>query len=251
MSPSVPTHVLTIAIDGPAGAGKSTIARLLARRLAIPYLDTGAMYRAVGLIALREGIELPLTEHTSLQAAEIAGSDRVRLVSVDATNRVLVDGQDVTDEIRTQECAMMASAVSAVPEVRHELVKLQRRIAAIAGGVVEGRDIGTVVLPAADLKVFLTASADERARRRTEDLQATDKGVTVDDVRRQQAERDRQDTRRAASPLQVAPGAIVVDSTGVAPEAIVERLASELERRLDVALDRHGMDTVRSRNHGS
>jgi len=244
-------RAVTIAIDGPSGAGKSTIARLLADRLGVPYLDTGAMYRAVGLLAHRNGIRAPLDDDARERVARLAQQHPVKLVLTSDGTRVVVDDEDVSDEIRTAEAAMMASAVSAVPGVRRELVRQQQSLAAANGGVVEGRDIGTVVLPDADLKVFLTASANERARRRTGDLRDRGEDVDVDAVREQQARRDRQDTTRGASPLQVARGSVVVDTTDLSPAEVVDRLLEELERRRQSPLDTSGREPVRSRNHGS
>jgi cytidylate kinase len=251
MSTSHPDHPVTIAIDGPSGAGKSTIARMLADRLGVPYLDTGAMYRAIGLLAHREGIRVPLDDRDSERVGDLAMQHPVELAVTPHGTRVFVDGQDVSDEIRSADAAMMASAVSAVPAVRHALVLQQQAIAAENGGVVEGRDIGTVVLPDADLKVFLTASADERARRRTEDLRERGEDANVASVREQQARRDRQDTTRGASPLQVARGSVVLDTTDLGPSDVVDRLVEELESRRRLTLDTCGEDPVRSRNHGS
>ena len=165
--------------------------------------------------------------------------------------RLLVDGDDVSHDIRSAECAMMASAVSAVPGVRTALVRRQQELASEAGGVVEGRDIGTVVLPDADLKVFLTASPDERAQRRVNDLRDRGEEIDVEAVREQQAHRDRQDTSRGTSPLQVAPGSVVVDTTRLSPDEVVDRMIDELERRREDQLDTSGEYPVRSRNHGS
>ncbi len=242
---------VTIAIDGPSGAGKSTIARLLAERLGVPYLDTGAMYRAIGLLAHREGIRAPLRDDDRDRVSRIAEQHPVELVSTSDGTRVMVGDEDLSEEIRSGEAAMMASAVSAVPGVRRALVRQQQALAVRNGGVVEGRDIGTVVLPDADLKVFLTASAHERARRRTDDLRERGEDVDVASVREQQARRDRQDTTRGASPLQVARGSVVVDTTDLAPSEVVDRLLDELESRRQRLLDTSGEEPVRSRNHGS
>ena len=188
---------LLIAIDGPSGAGKSTVARLLASRLGVPYLDTGAMYRAVGLLATRSGLEPPFDEADEARLLELAEDHEIELVGSEGNGiRVLLDGEDVSGLIRTPECALMASAVSAVSGVRRALVRVQRRIGRENGGVMEGRDIGSVVFPDATLKVFLTASADDRAERRRLDL--LDKGIesTVEEIKRQQHQRDLQDTSR-------------------------------------------------------
>ena len=251
MSRTHSVRPVTIAIDGPSGAGKSTIARLLAERLGVPYLDTGAMYRAIGLLAHRDGIRAPLGDDDRDRVTRIAEQQPVELVSTPDGTRVMVGGEDLSEEIRSGEAAMMASAVSAVPGVRRALVRQQQALAVRSGGVVEGRDIGTVVLPDADLKVFLTASANERARRRTDDLRGRGEDVDVESVREQQARRDRQDTTRGASPLQVARGSVVVDTTDLAPSEVVDRLLDELESRREQPLDTSGEEPVRSRNHGS
>lgn len=220
---------LIIAIDGPAGAGKSTIASLLADRLGIPYLDTGAMYRAVALLALRDGLSEPLGEDAPARIVELLDEHEIEVIQNEGGVQVLIDGSDVGQALRTPECSMMASRVSAVGQVRRRLVALQRELGMRSGGVMEGRDITSVVFPDATLRVFLTASQDERARRRLNDLKRLDEAVTLDEVRRQQIQRDRQDTTRAESPLHVATGVVVLDTTGLSPGEVVERLVSELE----------------------
>ncbi len=222
---------MVVAIDGPAGAGKSTVARMLAARLGVPYIDTGAMYRAVGLLAMREGLEPPFDDPVVRERLGIlAREDAIEVVPSPGGTQVLVDGEDVSEAIRSPEAAAMASAVSAVPEVRRALVPLQRRLAEERGGVMEGRDIGSVVLPDADLKVFLTATAAERARRRYQELQARGVDVSIEAVRREQAQRDLQDTARADSPLMVAEGAVVLDSSRMSPEEVVGWILARLER---------------------
>jgi cytidylate kinase len=227
-TPQKPTRKILIAIDGPAGAGKSTVAARLAERLGLPYIDTGAMYRAVALLALRGGLTMPLDVAAGRHVPEVM---REHVIDVDvgpSGTSVEIDGIDVSSEIRTPECSMMASAVSAIPEVRKALVPLQRALAARSGGVMEGRDIGTVVLPEADLKFFLTASADERALRRHRDLSRGHSSMTLDEVLRQQRQRDLQDTSRTESPLQVARGSVVIDTTGLSLEEVVDRLLAEV-----------------------
>ncbi|MEE4272194.1 MAG: (d)CMP kinase [Thermoanaerobaculales bacterium] len=241
---------LIIAIDGPSGAGKSTVARLLASRLGLTYIDTGAMYRAVGLLAARAGIELPLDDKDAAAVAELAATHRIELSGTGMDLHVLLDGEDVSEVIRTPECALMASAVSAVSAVRRALVAIQRRIGLESGGVMEGRDIGSVVFPDAVLKVFLTASPAERARRRQADLHAKGIEATVDDVRREQHQRDLQDSTRSDSPLHVARGSIVVDTSESSLDEVVARLLAELAQRMENRLDTIGGNTIRSRNHG-
>ncbi len=227
-TPIKPPRKILIAIDGPAGAGKSTVAAGLAERLGLPYIDTGAMYRAVALLALRGGVTMPIDDAAARRVPELMDEHVIDIeVGSDGT-RILIDGADVSPEIRTPECSLMASAVSAIAEVRKALVPLQRGLAARSGGVMEGRDIGTVVLPDADLKIFLTASADERALRRHRDLSTGENPISLDEVLRQQRQRDLQDTSRAESPLQVARGSVVIDTTGLTFDEVVDRLLAEV-----------------------
>jgi cytidylate kinase len=198
--------VTVVAIDGPAGAGKSTVARGLAKELGFTYLDSGAMYRSVALAALRAGKD----------PADLAAA-----VKIELGDRVRLDGEDVTDEIRRPEVSEAASKAAADPRVRAAMVVQQQALLASGDWVAEGRDIGTVVAPHADLKVFLTADPAERARRRADEL-----GADVSTVRAEQALRDQRDRERETSPLEVAPGAIVCDTTGIGPDEVVQRLAT-------------------------
>jgi cytidylate kinase len=201
---------MIIAIDGPAGAGKSTVARAVAEALGATYLDTGAMYRCVALAAVR-----------SAQApAAVAGEVRLSI-----GERVLLDGEDVSEAIRTPEIADAASQAAADPVVRTAMVAEQRRLMRDGDWVAEGRDIGTVVAPSAEVKVFLTASADERARRRAAQL-----GLDVATVLADQALRDERDSHREHSPLAPAPGAIQLDTTGLALPEVVARIVALAER---------------------
>jgi cytidylate kinase len=207
-----PVRALVIAIDGPAGAGKSTVGRALARRLGLEYLDTGAMYRAVTFAALRRGLD-PADDDDVAKVCE--GLD----LSVD-DNQVTVDGVDATVEIRGREVTAAVSAVAANSRVRSELVRRQREwVAAREGGVIEGRDIGSVVFPDAALKLYVTASPRVRAERRVAEI-----GGNVDDVEASIIERDRKDSSRTDSPLTEASGAVVVDTSGMSIDEVVEHL---------------------------
>lgn len=242
---------LVIAIDGPAGAGKSTVAKALAQRLGIAYLDTGAMYRAVALLAMRHGYRLPLEATDGPAIAALAGNAVLEVGTDPDDRRVMLDGEDVTEAVRSPECSQMASAVSVVPEVRRIMVEIQRRLGEQAGGVLEGRDIGSVVFPDATLKVFLTASPHERARRRTEDLRSRGVETPLEAVLEEQRQRDLRDTTRSESPLHVAPGSVVLDSSGLAVDEVVERIVEILRHGPVKQLDSYGPSAVRSRNHGS
>jgi cytidylate kinase len=202
-----------VAIDGPSGSGKSTVARGVADALGFDVLDTGAMYRAVTLAALERGVDPADADACALVA------DEIRL---EVGDLVLLDGRDVTSAIRSPEVTATVSQVSAHPAVRRELVERQRAwVASRSGGVVEGRDIGTVVFPDATVKVFLTASDEERARRRQRDEHAADRAVVVDEVREDLARRDRKDSDRKVSPLRAAVDALTIDTTGRSVEDVV------------------------------
>jgi cytidylate kinase len=214
-----------VAIDGPAGAGKTTVAIALARRLGLPHLDTGAMYRAITLKALRTGT--PTDDGPSLsrlcEATDIVLAD----------GRVEVDGEDVTSEIRSAAVTAAVSSVSSFSGLREHMVERQRRFVAEEGAVVEGRDIGSVVLPDADLKVYLTASPQERAQRRAAELQAAGGRRTADKILTEILARDATDSGRAASPLKVADDAVVVDSTDRSIDEVVGCILELLEERCE------------------
>lgn len=209
------------------GSGKSTVAREVARRLGFRYVDTGAMYRAVAVAALRRGISPDDAEGLARLAREM----RLQIEpAADGTSRVLIDGEDVTAALRSVEVNRVVSRVARVPGVRDALGGIQRSLGASGGVVMEGRDIGSVILPAAEVKVFLTASAEERARRRQAELAAAGQVVPLEDVRRIEAEDDQAAMSREVAPLRVAPDAVVIDSTRFTVEQVVEQILALAER---------------------
>ncbi|MGI6325613.1 MAG: (d)CMP kinase [Saccharofermentanales bacterium] len=217
---------ITIALDGPSGAGKSTVAGLLAKKLGILHLDTGAMYRAVGLKALRTG----LTTDDEEAVRRMLETTKLEVILSEDRQRVLLDGEDVSTAIRTPEASLAASDFSKLPVVRHKLVELQRQMADRQSLILDGRDIGTYVLPQATCKIFLTAEPAERARRRLLDLQASgDHSATLEQVLQDIEYRDRQDAGRALAPLRQAEDAILVDSTDCSVEEVVDRITSYIK----------------------
>ena len=219
-----------VAIDGPAGAGKSTVSKLLARRLGFALVDTGAIYRSVALMARREGI----ASDDDARLGELLARIHIHFQVVGEENRVFLDGQDVSAEIRAPEISMGASQVSSRPVVRAGLLALQRRLALEAekGAILEGRDIGTVVFPDADAKFFLQASPEVRARRRFEELFQKGVEATLEQVLADQMQRDRDDSARAVAPLKAAEDAIRVDSSSIPLSEVVHEMESEIQRRL-------------------
>lgn len=211
---------ISIAIDGPAGAGKSTVARMLAQRLGYVYLDTGALYRTIAIAAKEAGIASD--DAAGLKA--LCARSKIRLVREGHIEYVELNGRKVGNEIRTPEIGRLSSDVSKIPEVRAALLNLQRGLAKEGGVVMEGRDIGTVVLPNAELKFFLSASVDERARRRWKELQERGEKVPLQQIKEEVLKRDKQDSERAISPLKKSKEAIEIDTTNHSVDEIVTKM---------------------------
>ncbi|MEK7341092.1 MAG: (d)CMP kinase [Candidatus Binatota bacterium] len=216
-----------MAIDGPAGAGKSTVAKRLAKELGYTYMDTGAMYRAFAWKVMKEGIDL--SDEKKLERA--LQDTSIELLEQDGRSSVLLNGVDVTDRIRTPELSQLASRVSTSKIVRERMVELQRDMGSHGGVVAEGRDIGTVVFPNAEVKVFLDASSEERARRRFEELRSQGREVTVEETLEEMEQRDRRDRERDVAPLRKAEDAVVIDSTQAGVDGVVGRIMQEIKRK--------------------
>ena len=216
---------MIIAIDGPSGSGKSTLGRMLARELNLLYIDTGSMYRAVALAV----IEARIDPADSEAVTTLANSADIDLEGEPDSLKVLLDGREITEEIRTESVTAMSSVVSSIPGVRRAMVERQRAMGQ-RGAVLNGRDIGTVVFPDADIKFFLIAKAEERAERRfKEDLQ-TNVGVSLEQTMSEMIERDWRDSTRADSPLKIADDAIVIDSSGLSIDEVFERMMEHVHR---------------------
>ena len=218
---------MIVAIDGPAASGKSTVARALARRLGMGYLDTGAMYRSIAWLAIKRGV--PLEDDAALTALAEASPVTLTGEPGSGLSVVFVDGVDVSTAIRTPEIDSAVSAVARVPALRRIMVDAQREAATGADYVVEGRDIGTVVFPDADVKAFITASAEERARRRAADERAAGLMPSVDDTLTRLQARDHKDSSREASPLMTADDAFLIDTTGMSVEQVVDTIVELVE----------------------
>lgn len=219
--------MISIAIDGPSGAGKSTLARSLAQKLGYVYVDTGAMYRSIGLFALKSGV-------APSDAAGVEGllsACKLSLCYRDGVQRILLNNVDVSDEIRTEQVSMAASQVSAYPAVRAFLLETQRSLAREQSVVMDGRDIGTVVLPNAQVKIFLTADDEVRARRRYEELCAKGDSVTYEEVLADVRQRDYNDTHRTAAPLRQAEDAVLVDTSDCGLEESLARLLKVVQQK--------------------
>ena len=209
-----------VAIDGPAGAGKSTIAKVVAKKMGYVYVDTGAMYRAMALYFIRKGIK---AEDTETISTECKNAD-ISITYMDGAQVVLLDGENVNGYIRTEEVGNMASATSVNGEVRKKLVELQQKLAAKENVVMDGRDIGTVVLPNAEVKVYLTASSAVRAKRRFLELQAKGEDADIEKIEQDIIERDHRDMTREISPLKQAEDAVYLDSSDMTIEEVVQKI---------------------------
>lgn len=223
--------VIAVAIDGPAGAGKSTIARAAAKQLGFIYVDTGALYRTIGLAAYRRGTNGTDTAGIIKMLPEIS----VDLTYQDGVQSVLLDGEDVSSCIRTPQISVYASQVSAIPEVRAYLLDVQRQMAQERSVIMDGRDIGTVILPNAQVKIFLTASAEARAERRCEELREKGEQVTVQEVLAEMQARDEKDTSRAVAPLRQAADAVRIDTSALtltqSIEAVLQAIRTVIEEK--------------------
>ncbi len=220
--------MISIALDGPAGAGKSTVAKGVAKELGFIYVDTGALYRTVGLKFLREGYDTTL----DCDIEAILKTIEVDIKFIDGAQHVFLNGEDVSDEIRTPDASMMASAVSAKPPVRAFLLEMQRKLARENNVLMDGRDIGTVVLPNATLKFFVTATAEERANRRYKELLEKGMNVNYDDIYKDIETRDYNDSHREIAPLKPAEDSIMFDTTGNTLEQSVEQLLKIIKERI-------------------
>lgn len=218
---------MIIAIDGPSGAGKSTLAKRLAKELNFIYLDTGAMYRALALKVLREGVDLA----DDGKLAELIRVTEIDLADRDGKLVVLLDGRDVAGEIRTPEVSQMASKVSALRRVRERMLELQRDMGRRGSVVAEGRDIGTVIFPHAEVKIFLDASVRERARRRYDEIKAGGPAADLADTLREIEERDRRDSERAIAPLRKAADSMVIDSSSLDADTVAARALAEIKKK--------------------
>ncbi len=237
MADTIPA--LKIAIDGPAGAGKSTVAKLAAKKLGYLYLDTGAMYRAATVLALRKGLSMEEPEEIAAAVSQ-AKIDLVPATNADGSPllKVFLDEEEITFEIRSREVSLLVSPLSTIAAVRDSLVEQQRRLSQLGGVVLDGRDIGTVVLPNAEVKIFLTASAAERAKRRLKEFESRGENVEFDTVLKEIVERDRRDSTREIAPLKKAEDAHEIITDGMTINEVVEKV---------LGLCAHAKKTERSR----
>ena len=219
---------LNIAIDGPSGAGKSTIAKAAAKELGFLYVDTGAMYRAIALFAYRNGI----TKENKLDVISLLPRLNIQLKYIDRLQHVFLNGEDVSEQIRQHHISMLTSEISSIPEVRSFLLDLQRDIAEKNNLIMDGRDIGTVILPNAQVKIFLTASEEARAMRRFLELKEKGENIEYDKVLEDVRNRDINDTQRAAAPLKMAEAAVFIDTTEKSLEQSIEAVTSIIKERI-------------------
>lgn len=224
---------INIAIDGPGGAGKSTISKEVAKRLGIIYVDTGALYRTVGYFARENGLSLADVKVSEL-ITPLLNKITIEIGYVEGTQHVYLNGEDLGDKIRQPDISMYASAVSSVPNVRAFLLETQKELAKKNSVIMDGRDIGTVILPNADVKIFLTASSEARAERRYRELVAKGQNVKYEDVLNEMNERDHADSTRAAAPLKAADDAILFDNSGYTFEGSVEHVISLIKEKTGV-----------------
>jgi cytidylate kinase len=217
---------LIIAIDGPSGAGKSTLGRMLARALNLLYIDTGSMYRAVALAVMESSVNA----NDEVAVGSLASRVNIDLRGDPESLRVFLEGRDVTDQIRSDEVTDLSSIISTIPEVRRAMVARQRELGR-RGAVLNGRDIGTVVFPDADVKFFLTASANERAERRFKEEQEQDSSVTLEETFADMIERDRRDSTRMDSPLKAADDAILIDSSGLTIDQVFQKMMAAIKEK--------------------
>ena len=219
---------INVALDGPSGAGKSTIAKAVAKKLEYVYVDTGAMYRSIAYYVISKGAELSDPE----QIKPLLGEISIKLCYTEAGQRVMLNDEDVSDKIRTPEISMGASKVSAIPEVREFLLELQKNIAKENNIIMDGRDIGTTILPNAEVKIYLTASADTRAKRRALEYEQKGESFDLDQIRKDIIERDERDMNREISPLKQADDAVLVDSSEMGIDDVVNAILNVYKEKV-------------------
>lgn len=219
-------NIINIALDGPGGSGKTTLAKEISKTLGIAYLDTGAMYRGVAYYMLNEGIDVADVERVKKNLDKFT----LRVVRENDEQKIFIDDKDVSSLIRTQEISFAASTVSKIPEVRLKLVEMQRAIAKESSCVLDGRDIGSYVLPDAEYKFYLTADVEERAKRRYLEQKAKGLDVTLEQVKREMIARDEQDSKRAFAPLVVPAGAYVIDTTNMNLQEVLDLILSRIKK---------------------
>ena len=219
---------INVALDGPSGAGKSTIAKAVAKKLEYVYVDTGAMYRSIAYYVISKGADLSDPE----QIKPLLGEISIKLCYTEAGQRVMLNDEDVSDKIRTPEISMGASKVSAIPEVREFLLELQKNIAKENNIIMDGRDIGTTILPNAEVKIYLTASADTRAKRRALEYEQKGESFDLDQIRKDIIERDERDMNREISPLKQADDAVLVDSSEMGIDQVVDAILDVYNKKI-------------------